>query len=367
MTAQLPGAGGEERAPRAPVRVRRSCQECVHRLDQAGSAAACRLDREQALRLADRLAPALLEKPAPQGVRFPLQFPDPTAEVSLLALLGLMNFGSGWRGELHRASGAGAYQTIQRGVIGLFLKDPEVKAETLAAVSASEVESWFDISARVEVPHPDLGPAVRQVVDSPLAPLVRRLQRVMNESGRILLEKQQRSLGHFILTALAAQQAPGPGTAGPSAAALVDSLVSAFPALQDEGSCLGARVYLYKKAQLIAADLFRRFGETDERFAFHDFHTLTAFADNVLPAVLRKEGVLRLSPALEQAIDQGASLPNAEDEVALRASAIAAIESMAAHIGVSEPDLDFYLWGVLGKAEGYRSFPRHSAKNTVFY
>ena len=84
----------------------------MQRLDRAGAAAACRLDREQALRLADRLAPALLEKPTPQGVRFPLQFPDPTAEVSLLALLGLMNFGSGWRAELHRASGAGAYQTV---------------------------------------------------------------------------------------------------------------------------------------------------------------------------------------------------------------------------------------------------------------
>ena len=367
MTAKLPGAGGEERAGGAPERVRRSCWECVQRLDRAGAAAACRLDREQALRLADRLAPALLEKPTPQSVRFPLQFPDPTAEVSLLALLGLMNFGSGWRAELHRASGAGAYQTVQRGVIGLFLKDPQVRAETLAAVSASEVESWFDIQARVEVSHPELSPAVRQVVDSPLAPLVQRLQRVLNESGRILLEKQQQSLGHFILAALAAQRASAPGAAGPSAAALVDSLVGAFPALQDEGACLGDRVCLYKKAQLIATDLFRRFGETDERFAFRDFHTLTAFADNVLPAVLRKEGVLRLAPALEQAIDQGASLPNAEDEVALRASAVAVIESMASHIGVSAPDLDFYLRGVLGKAEGYRSFPRHSAKNTVFY
>ena len=93
---------------------------------------------------------------------------------------------------------------------------------------------------------------------------------------------------------------------------------------------------------------------------------LTAFADNVLPAVLRKEGVLRLSPSLEASIDTGIPVAQ-EDEVALRACAVTAIEAMAAHLGMSAPDLDYYLWGVLGKAEGYRNYPRHSAKTTVFY
>ena len=363
MTAPI---GGEAQGATAPERVRRSCRDCAQLLERRGDDAACRVDSEKALRLADSLAATLVEKPAPPGVRFPLQFPDATAEVSLLALLGMMNFGSGWRAELHRASGVGAYQTIQRGVIGCFLKDPAVKAETLAAVTSGEVESWFDIPARVEVPHPELGPAVLQVVDSPLAPLVQSLQKVLNDCGRILLERQKQSLGHFILDALSAQD-PGPdGQPAPSAASLVDALVAAFPALQDEGACLGSPVFLYKKAQLIAADLYRRFSETDGRFAFRDFPVLTAFADNVLPAVLRKEGVLRLSSSLGASIDAGSGVAH-EDEVALRACAVTAIEGMAAHLGMSAPDLDYYLWGVLGKAEGYRSYPRHSAKTTVFY
>ena len=73
---------------------------------------------------------------------------------------------------------------------------------------------------------------------APLAPLVRSLQKVLNDCGRILLERQKQSLGHFILDALSAQD-PGPdGQPAPSAASLVDALVAAFPALQDEGACL---------------------------------------------------------------------------------------------------------------------------------
>jgi hypothetical protein len=69
---------------------------------------------------------------------------------------------------------------------------------------------------------------------------------------------------------------------------LVESLSQTFPAFDDKADYEGVEVLLMKKAQLLAADLYRRFHESDARFNFKDVENLTVFTDNVVPAVLRK-------------------------------------------------------------------------------
>ena len=71
--------------------------------------------------------------------------------------------GSGFRKELHaRPGGAGgAWDTVRRGCLGLFLKDATISADTLATLTRADVESNFDVAAQIEAAHPELGPAVK--------------------------------------------------------------------------------------------------------------------------------------------------------------------------------------------------------------
>jgi hypothetical protein len=88
-------------------------------------------------------------------------------------------------------------------------------------------------------------------------------------------------------------------------------------------------VYFYKRAQITCADLALAF-RNEGLGAFHDLPTLTAFADNALPGILRAESVLEVvDPADAAAIDSGRLLPtNSEVEIALRAGAVVAVEDL---------------------------------------
>jgi len=96
-------------------------------------------------------------------------------------------------------------------------------------------------------------------------------------------------------------------------------------------------------------------------------------SDNVLPAVLRKLGILVLSESLASHIDSRKTLPPGDEEVELRLCAV-----WASHLIIEEAkrrnvphiqnttDLDNYLWNK-GKEPGFREVERHSTTDTVFY
>ena len=90
----------------------------------------------------------------------------------------------------------------------------------------------------------------------------------------------------------------------------------------------GRQVFLYKRAQIFAADLWGAFrgqgyGE------FKDISSLTIMADYIVPAVLRQLGVLKYSPTLASTIDASEEIgPGTEEEVELRACSVHAVEKM---------------------------------------
>lgn len=78
----------------------------------------------------------------------------------------------------------------------------------------------------------------------------------------------------------------------------------------------------YKRAQLATADIARA-GVVE----LQDLDHLTAFADNLVPHVLRLDGVLRLDPGLTARIEAGERLVHGSpEEVELRACAVHAVE-----------------------------------------
>ncbi|KAG6604136.1 Queuosine salvage protein, partial [Cucurbita argyrosperma subsp. sororia] len=137
---------------------------------------------------------------------------------------------------------------------------------------------------------------------------------------------------------------------GKSAVKLVTAITRHFPGFRDHSLYKGHQVFLYKRAQILAADLWGAFrgkgyGE------FNDIGSITIMADYIVPAVLRQLGVLKYSSTLANIIDANNEIGSgSEEEVELRACSIYAVEKMRELISqksgkqVLSVELDLWLW-----------------------
>ena len=96
----------------------------------------------------------------------------------------------------------------------------------------------------------------------------------------------------------------------------------------------GHQVFLYKRAQIFAADLWGAF-EGQGYGEFDDIGSITIFADYIVPAVLRQIGVLKYSSILADKIEADSEIcPGSEEEVELRACSIYAVEKIKELISI---------------------------------
>ena len=145
--------------------------------------------------------------------------------------------------------------------------------------------------------------------------------------------------------------APIAAAAG-SAAAFAQSLAAGMPFFDDVG--------FYKRAQIAANDLVHA-GVAE----FGDIDALTVFADDLVPHVLRGDGVLHYAPELATRVDAGIELePGSAMEVEIRACAVHACELIARGLGVAPRTLDNWLWN-RGEDERPPGLPHRT--RTVFY
>ena len=141
--------------------------------------------------------------------------------------------------------------------------------------------------------------------------------------------------------------------AGGSADRFAAALAEGMPFFDDRG--------FYKRAQITANDL-----ALAGLASFADIDRLTVFADNVLPHVLRTDGVLTYAPELAATVDAGRLLPaGGEWEREIRACAVHACELLARRAGVPPRTLDNWLWN-RGNQPPYSERPAHLTR-TVFY
>jgi hypothetical protein len=142
------------------------------------------------------------------------------------------------------------------------------------------------------------------------------------------------------------------GEAGGSAERLAETLAAGMPFFDDSG--------FWKRAQILSNDLALA-GVAE----FDDLDRLTIFADNLVPHVLRVDGVLRYDERLATHIDSGELLPPGEEEREIRACAVHACELIAKRTGTPPRALDMWLWH-RGQEPRYKAIPRHRTR-TVFY
>eukprot|EP00887_Chlorella_sp_A99_P000438 scaffold17.g438.t1 len=245
---------------------RQSMQTCAEA--SAAGAADAAVDEAAAASLAAALPPQDVIAAA-QYLRLPIRFDSQEAEVTALALLHLLDFGSGWDELLVAKAGRGASELAQFGVLGLLLQGSKLDAGHLATFSRRgarrarrpsagharggarryQVAAHWNVDTSEETGVEGL-PGVTMVKQGPLGAYVAAVQRVLNDAGRALRESGQPTLGALILKRLGDQAAEG---GAPSAAALVEELAEAVP---------GFRLHL-------------RFRGSDPRFAFADAGQLT--------------------------------------------------------------------------------------------
>ncbi len=151
-----------------------------------------------------------------------------------------------------------------------------------------------------------------------------------------------------------------------SAPALADLLAS-WDAFADASIYMEREVPFFKRAQIAAADLAR-----SGAAALGDLDRLTAFADNLVPHVLRLDGVIRLDSALTTRIEAGELLVHGSpEEVELRAAAVhvaellAAARTRAGGSPLTPAEVDAVLWRRGGGAR-YKALPRPRCRCTAY-
>ncbi|NDD30551.1 MAG: hypothetical protein EB084_20010 [Proteobacteria bacterium] len=132
----------------------------------------------------------------------------------------------------------------------------------------------------------------------------------------------------------------------------------------------GERVPLFKRAQIVAVDLFGTFDGADCG-RLTRLEALTAFADYKVPQVLRRLGVMRYDAALADVVDREVHIaPNDPMEVEIRAATVDAVERIRAGLatrghGARAFEIDWFLWQ-LGQQRHADDRPYHKTR-TVFY
>jgi hypothetical protein len=240
---------------------------------------------------------------------------DPEHVARYVLVLDAINFGSGWFPTLRHGS------TVEM-------------TQRLTAHTRSRGEPWTADELRAMD-----APTIASVLDEhPRHPLMEHYAHGLAQLGAFLG-------GRGALDVIDA--------AAGSAGRLARALAEGMPYFADHG--------FYKRAQITANDLALA-GVAQ----FADIDDLTVFADNVLPHVLRLDGVLVLHDELAALIDRGRLLEAGSDmERELRACAVHACELVARRLGAPARVLDNWLWN-RGLQPPYADRPAHLAR-TVFY
>jgi hypothetical protein len=188
--------------------------------------------------------------------------------------------------------------------------------------------------------------------------LMQHFAGALNDLGQFLLGRFE---GRFVTLIEAADA---------SAERLVELLIG-MPYFNDVATYGDLVVPFYKRAQIAAADLATAF-EDRGHGRFDDLHRLTIFADNLVPHVLRVDGILDYDEGLAARIDAEELIPaGSREEVEIRACAVHAVELMAQALAragrqTTAMALDYVLWN-RGQQPHYKAAkPRHRTR-TVFY
>jgi Potential Queuosine, Q, salvage protein family len=240
---------------------------------------------------------------------------SPEDVAAYLLTLDAINFGSGWFPTLRKRPGCSGYHTVAWALADRFRAAGPWSSAELCALDAAAVAETLGQDAGHE--------------------LMGLYARALNDLGAWLGDR----------TALAAVNRG-------SAEGVATDLAAGMSFFDDRG--------FWKRAQIVPNDMALAGVAT-----YDDLDRLTIFADNLVPHVLRVDGVLVYDDALAARIDRGELLEPGLEEREIRACGVHACELIAAELRVPPRTLDTWLWN-RGHEPRYKAIPRHRCR-TVFY
>jgi hypothetical protein len=233
-----------------------------------------------------------------------------------LLVLDSINFGSGWFPTLRKRPGMSGYFTVASALTDFWRSDGGWSAGELRALRAEDIAQVLGQDPRHEL--------------------------------MSLYAEALRALADF----LGARTALDVVAETDGSAERLASMLAGMPFYDDAG--------VWKRAQIVPNDL-----ALAGVARFDDLDRLTIFADNLVPHVLRVDGVLRYDPALAARIDAGELLPPGAEEREIRGCAVHACELLSERLAMPAREIDVALW-TRGQDPKYKALPRHRTR-TVFY
>ena len=283
----------------------------------AATATSVRIDEEVLATYGDRLGAPPADPPGLDPVAHHLD-DEPEHVATFLLAVDAVNFGSGWWPTIRKRAGMSGYYTMATGLADHVRGEGPLTAARLRAIRADE-----------------LADILGQPRDHELMALYAQ---ALRQLGAWLGKRRT-------LEAV--------GAAGGSAERLAEQLAHGMAMFADRG--------FYKRAQIAASDL-----ALAGVASFSDLARLTIFADNLVPHVLRCDGVLVYEDRLAAHIDAERLLRfGGAQEREIRGCAVHAAELLAARLDVTANELDHWLWN-RGQAPEYKARPRHRCR-CVYY
>jgi hypothetical protein len=252
---------------------------------------------------------------------------EPEAAAAFAICMNAINFGSGWWPTIRKRPGHSGYATMAAGVEERFASVGPWTAEELTGMDADAIAAV--------------------VGQDPEHPLMPQFAAALRDAGEHLLSEHG---GRFLGVVGSADSIPA-----------LAEVLAGWDSFADVSKYEGCEVPFFKRAQLAAADLHRAGGAD-----LPGVEQLTAFADNLVPHVLRVDEVLQLDSDLTARIEAEEQLAHGSpEEVELRACAVHAIELLAAASDLTPAEIDSALWN-RGRNPRYKSLPRPRSRNTAY-
>ena len=186
--------------------------------------------------------------------------------------------------------------------------------------------------------------------------LFRERYRILQQVSRFLLEKYNGNLQGFVL----------------SAKHRFSNLVPQIAQIPSFGDIVfyhGKKVYFWKRAQILAADILGAFDNKGIGY-FKDLGYLTCFPDYKLPQILLSLGILSYSSSLKKKIQKRVLIPaGSQEEIEIRSATVWAVEYLRRYLRregrkIFSFQLDWILWNRAQKTK--MVLPHHLTK-TIFY
>ena len=262
--------------------------------------------------------------------------------LAFFLILDSINFGSGYFPLLKKRSGMSGYFTIASALNEYFINNGPMDCRILGGLSPADCARLFGQDSENET----------------VGELMELFAKAMNDLGEYVTLQFGGSFSNMV-------------NAAENSCEKFIAILSGMPLFRDVQFYKGLDVHFFKRAQLTCADLALAF-QGDGPGKFYDLRRLTIFADNLVPHVLRMDGVLRYVPELLRKIDGGELIPRDScEEIEIRACALHAVELVRNALretgkNATSMGLDYLLWN-RGQNPFYKKTkPRHRTR-TVFY